>query len=656
MTNNIKGLKRGLTGEVMSWKENGKIIYRYVCTATAVYGLGERYCSVNHKGKTFVNTTIDHFTQQKEDTYFPLPFYHANDGHGVFVDTGCEVTFRFEADFNVIELEEAAPHEIYFYYGSPAEIIAAFVRQTGKALLPPRWSFGIWASANRWNSQKQIEEQLEYFKEYHYPVSVLVIEAWSDEATFYLWNGAEYQEREGRMDFTLKDFSFREPWPDPVGMIEHIHEEGIRVVLWQCPVLKRLENGQTCNQHDKDCEHMVRQNLVVTKKDGTPYTILKQWFVGSMVPDFSNPDTAEWWKKKRRYLLDEMKIDGFKTDGGEFIHDKEAQFYNGMNGSEGRNPYPVLYQQVYQSLIGENRILFSRAGYIGAQKNPMFWAGDQLSQFKELRSQLNAGLSLSLSGIPFWSFDLGGFAGPMPDKELYLRATALAAFVPAMQWHSEPADGQFEEILKGSGGINDRSPWNMAQMLHDQEILETARFFANLHMNFVPYFYCEAQKAVEENLPFIRHLILDYDKDPLVWDIDDEYIIGDLLVAPVVCQGILKRKIYLPEDVWYDFLTGNKITGGRYMEKEVPLNRIPLYLREDGAVLLNLGTLMKLGGFIGNDVNNDNRLCIICAGNNVNYCYKDNLGNEIIIQSSEIVKSNMDIDLIRVENIADMWI
>lgn len=685
MEQKVYGLKQDVTKAFTSFHENGRIIYRYSCSAGAVYGLGERFCSVNHKGRTLVNRIIDHFTQQEEDTYFPLPFFHTSDGHGVFVHTMCEVIFRFEAEFNEIELADDAEHELHFYYGTPSEIIAAFVRQTGKAVLPPKWSFGVWASANRWSCQKHIEEQLELIRENTYPVSVIVIEAWSDEATFYLWNGAKYELKNGGESFSLEDFTFQEPWPDPMNMIKQIHDQGMKLVLWQCPMIKLLDEGQVCSQHDNDCHYAVQQNLIVKKEDGSPYKILRQWFIGSMVPDFTNPRTIQWWDDKRRYLINEMQVDGFKTDGGEFIHERNAHFYNGRDGHNGSNPYPATYEQVYQSLIDDDRVLFSRAGYIGAQKTPMHWAGDQLSIFSELRAQLNAGLSISLSGIPFWSFDLSGFAGPLPDKELYLRSTAFAAFVPAMQWHSEPVNGQFDQILKGSGGINDRSPWNMAEQLHDTEIMDIALYFANLHMNFLPHFYNEARKAVENDQPLMRHLILDYSHDEQVWKIDDEYMIGDLLIAPVLVKGQQTREIYLPQGLWYDLWTGECIVGGSTIIREVPYQQIPLYLREGGAIALNLTDAHQLGSYVGNRVDCYQELCILYAGEEVeekefftqeeaqseyrgatysklipgagvppcdirpegiNYMFHDNAGYDIVIKNSEIISKAGEMKLI----------
>lgn len=653
MEKNIIGLNTDIT---KGWKKEnkcGKLIYSYECRARAVYGLGERYCSVNHKGRTIVNKVFEQFTQQNENTYLPLPFFHTSDGHGVFVRTAYEVTFRFAETVNYMEIDEDAVFDIYFFYGSPLEIVAKFNRLTGKTILPPKWAFGVWASANRWNNQKQIEEQMELIQKYHYPVSVIVIEAWSDEATFYIWNGAEYLPKAGSKSFQLADFEFHRPWNDPVKMIHDIHRAGMKLILWQIPALKLLDEGQENIQHDNDCEYAGREELAVQNPDGTPYKIPRQWFIGSMVPDFSNPETCKWWADKRQYLLSEMGVDGFKTDGGEFIHELKTKFYDGREGREARNLYPAQYEKVYQEMIGKDRVLFSRSGYIGAQTTPMHWAGDQLSLFSELRSVLNAGLSLSLCGVPFWSFDIAGFAGPLPDKELYLRATALGAFTPAMQWHSEPADGQFAEILGGHGGTNDRSPWNMAEVTGDMSILETAVFFANLHTNFLPHIFCEAIKASKNGYPLMKHLFFEYSKDSKAASCDDEYMIGDLLIAPVLEEKSTMRSVYLPKGNWFDLWTGEKIIGQNSINVEVPLNRIPVYLRENGAVALNLNDCLQLGSYVGNQTESYDHLCIVYAGENAEYQFYDNILSSISLKASRITESNVAVQLFNIQEITE---
>ncbi len=639
MENRIIGLDERRITNFVERTEGCYHIFEYDCGAKAVFGLGERYCSVNHIGRTLKSQVVEKFCEQGEFAYLPLPFYHTDEGHGVFVNTAYEVVFDFTEGHFRMELPVDASYELYFFYGTPKEIIAQFIELTGEIKLPPKWAFGVWASANRWNCQRDIEEQMSYAEKYNYPINVVVIEAWSDEATFYLWNGSKYEAVDGKEALTRKNITFGEPWPSPDKMIEKLHERGMKLVLWQIPALKKLDPGQESEQHDRDCAYAVEQGMVALNADGTPYRIPKQWFIGSMLPDFSDPRVEEWWFSKRKYLLD-MGVDGFKTDGGEFIHDEKIRFYQDLRGTAEKNLYPAQYERAYDKFIGNDRVLFSRAGYLGAQTTPMHWAGDQMSKFSELQSVLRGGLSLSLCGVPFWSFDIGGFAGPMPSKELYLRATALGAFVPAMQWHSEPADGQFSEIMKGTVAVNDRSPWNLSAYYGgDEEILKTAQFFANLHMNFLPYFYSEAIKCAKNREPFLKHLFLEYPEDEIVRDIEDAYMIGDLLVAPVVEEGASGRRVYLPKGIWYNFWDGSKIVGGTERYEEVCFGKILLYVREGAVLALNLGESGKLGGVIGNDVDKRMKLSVIPFGSRATGEIWDEAGIRIVVTEGNIVKA-----------------
>ena len=244
-------------------------------------------------------------------------------------------------------------------------------------------------------------------------------------------------------------------------MIRRLHERGIRVLLWQAPVYKALGPDEPENeQHRLDCEDAVRRGLCVKNADGSPYTIPEgHWFPGSMIPDFTNPETLESWFAKRRCLL-EMGVDGFKTDGGEFVYSEDARFSDGSTGREGKNRYARDYTEAYALFIGPERALFSRAASPGSTGPPCSGGRPAV---REQRAGLGAPCRAlgGLSGIAFWGFDIAGFAGPLPSPELYLRATQLACFCPVMQWHSEPDGGQFRELMPGAEGNNERSPWNM---------------------------------------------------------------------------------------------------------------------------------------------------------------------------------------------------
>ena len=497
----------------------------------------------------------------------------------MYVDT-CETTeFDFAEDEIRVNLPECA--DVVLFSGTPEVMLREYMRLFGTATLPPEWALGVWVSANRWNKQADVEQLLEKLDPYDFPASVVVLEAWSDEATFYIWNGARYVPKADGTPLSLEDFDFSEsPWPDPVKMIQQLHNAGKKLLLWQAPVYKQLEPGEKPNLQNKlDWEEAIEQKLCVCFSDGTPYHIPQgKWFPGSMVPDFTNPAARASWFGKRQYLLD-MGVDGFKTDGGEFIHSTDVRFCDGSTGQQGVNRYPRDYTESYRDFIGSERVLFSRAGFSGQHTVPCHWGGDQQSQNQELASVLKAGLSAAASGILFWGFDIAGFAGPLPTLDLYRRATQMACFCPIMQWHSEPDGGQFRELMPGAEGNNERSPWNMAQIYNAPEFLDEMRYWHKLHEQLRPYLWETAKRCVTESKPILRPLVYEWPEDSNVLCCQDEYLLGnDLLVAPLLEENAHSRGVYLPQGTWTDFISGKIYTGSQTIIIDAG-DKLPVFTR-----------------------------------------------------------------------------
>jgi len=431
-------------------------------------------------------------------------------------------------------------------------------------------------SSNEWNSQTMVMEQVRKTNEYRIPATVLVIEAWSDEATFYIWNDARYTPKLASEPFSYRDFTFPAEgrWPDPKGMIDELHRQGIRVILWQVPVMKKLDEPHA--QHDRDEAYMLEQGYTVREADGRPYRIRPFWFHDGLVLDVTNPEAVRWWLSKRAYLLDELGIDGFKTDGGEHLWGRDLRFADGRHGDELWNLYPNLYVGAYHRFAREKHrgdaVTFSRAGFIGAQAAPCHWAGDENSTWEAFRASILAGLSAGISGIPFWGWDLAGFSGEIPSAELYLRATAMAAFCPIMQYHSE-----YNEHRQP---CRDRTPWNIAERTGEPAVIKIYRKFAQLRMRLLPYIEAEAIHCATTGEPLMRPLFLDWPWDPVAWRIADQYCFGRaLLIAPVVEPGAEERHVYLPPGEWEDFWDGIHLVGGQWVVRSTPLDIIPVYRR-----------------------------------------------------------------------------
>lgn len=545
------------------------------------FGLGERFNALNQRGQVLDVRCYEQYKNQGKRTYMPVPFLLVWDarrggGYGLHIDSarwmqfdlaaGAPDVWTLEADLGPDEALTLIP-----YHGDdPYAIVGQFAQDTGPVALPPRWSFGLWMSSNEWNSQARVVHEVTQSLEHGIRPSVLVIEAWSDETTFYIWNDAQYAPRPGDQAPRYADFTFPSEgkWPDPKAMVDHLHAHDIKLLLWQIPALKAAPDPHP--QHDADRAYYESVSFGVREADRSLHRIRPFWFRGGNIWDVTNPAERAWWLNKRAYLLDELGIDGFKTDGGEHLWGESVIFHDGRRGDELWNVYPQLYTQAYYDFANQRReaITFSRAGFTGSQRGPLHWAGDENSTWDAFRHSILAGLSAGISGIAFWGWDLGGFSGPIPTAELYLRGAAMAAFCPVMQYHSE-----YNAHRQPS---NDRTPWNMQAQTGDTRVIPIFRHFVETRERLLPYIWREAQHAAATGQPLMRSVQI---KWPAASPYD--YYFGrDLLVAPVVEQGAEVRSVALPPGIWRNFWSDAAYMGGQTITVAAPLDRIPVFTRD----------------------------------------------------------------------------
>ena len=597
-----------LEQEPMAWLvgEDGRALrvqQAFACQPQeAWFGFGERFNALDQRENSLDVQVFDQYKDQGLRTYLPVPFLLSSHGYGLYLATSRHVAYdlassqaarwSFDAQVGPDGVLDA-----YVIAGTPKQVITTFTDLTGKPALPPRWVFGPWMSGNEWNSQASVMEQVHQTIEHRIPATVLVIEAWSDEATFYIWNDARYTPRPANEPLAYADFTFPPEgrWPDPKGMIEALHHRGIRVLLWQIPVMKKLE--QSHPQHERDQAYVVQRGYCVQEADGQPYHVRPFWFHDGLVPDFTNPEAVQWWLSKRAYLLEELGIDGFKTDGGEHLWGRDLRFADGRRGDELSNLYPNLYVGAYHRFAQEKRdgdaVTFSRAGFTGAQAYPCHWAGDENSTWEAFRASIRAGLNTSLSGVPFWGWDLAGFGGEIPSAELYLRAAAAATFCPIMQYHSEFNEHRLP--------CRDRTPWNIAERTGDSGAISIYRHYANVRMNLLPYVYSEAWHSAQTGLPLMRAMWLECPDDPICRDLEDQYFFGRaLLVAPVFEEGARHRQVYLPQGRWFD-LWGHAVhEGATWVDCATPRDVIPVFVRQGTVLPLHTDHSHRLGSPVWN--------------------------------------------------------
>ncbi|MFD0694558.1 TIM-barrel domain-containing protein [Paenibacillus sp. GCM10027628] len=600
------------------------------------FGMGERFSHYEYSGQEVDQYVYNQYRDQGLKTYMPVPFAISSGGYSIFVDTALYSTFRFHTRLSdLVEIEaDLSPSTqqltAYLFAGEPLEMIGQFTDISGKPVLPPKWAFGPWMSSNNWDSQAEVKKQAELTAKYQIPSTVLVIEQWSDEATFYIFNDAQYEVKDGGQSFRYDDFQFPEwgRWPNPKSMVEELHDQGLKVLLWQIPIHKFMY-GVAHGQRDQDEATLLENGYCVKTADGEPYTLPYNWFKDCHIIDFTHPEAKKWWFAKRQYLVDEIKVDGFKTDGGEFVFGHDLQFHDGSTGREMRNLYPNLYVGSYYDFVQQHAtdggITFSRAGYTGAQKYPLHWAGDERSTFQAFRSSMIAGLSSSMSGIPFWGWDLGGFHGDIPSAELFVRSAQMAAFCPVMQYHAE-TKGEFNQ---------DRTPWNIAERTGQPAVIELYKKYADIRMNLLPYIYDQAIRASRTGLPMMRAMSLQYPADPHCTEIISEYMFGEsLLVAPVTEEGHGAKEVYFPEGEWLSLFGHDTVQGPRLMKVAAGLDHIPVYVKQNSIVALNLAEDYTLGGHVGNRVDGYEQLCFkMYVKTELQAEFEDDLGNHVKISA-----------------------
>jgi alpha-glucosidase (family GH31 glycosyl hydrolase) len=412
-------------------------------------------------------------------------------------------------------------------------------------------------------------------------------------------------------------------------MVEQLHEGGLKVLLWQIPIHKFLY-GAVHEQRDRDEQVLLANGYAVKNSDGTPYTLPYNWFKDCHIVDFTNPQACGWWFAKRRYLVEEIGVDGFKTDGGEFVFGHDLQFHDGSTGREMRNLYPNLYVGSYYRFVQQHApdggITFSRAGYTGAQRYPLHWAGDERSTFAAFRSSVIAGLTSGMAGIPFWGWDLAGFHGDIPTAELFVRSAQMAAFCPVMQYHAE-TKGEFNQ---------DRTPWNIADRTGDMDAIRLYKKVADLRMNLLPYIYREAIESSRSGKPIMRAMLLAFPDDPRCTEMISQYMFGDsLLVAPVMDEGATTKQVYFPEGSWLSLLGSHELAGPAAVTVRAELADIPVYIRQNSIVPLNLGRELRLCSHVGNRVDRYERLVFcVYVKTEARLRFEDDLGTELALAAS----------------------
>jgi alpha-D-xyloside xylohydrolase len=469
----------------------------------------------------------------------------------------------------------------------PADIVRRYADATGHAPMLPEWASGFWQSKLRYQTQ---EELIDVAREYHrrgLPLSVIVVD-------YFHWT------RQGEWQFDPHD------WPDPGGMVAELDQLGVKLMVSIWP---------TVNPASANYAEMQDQGLLVASERGIGVH-LSFWDKGSTGPalvsyyDATSPGAREyiWSKVKEGYY--KHGIRGWWLDACEPElrpqHPDNLRFHLGP-GLEVANIYPMLHAKAfYDGMTGEGEtetVLLCRAAWAGSQRyGAAVWSGDIDSTFDDLRRQIPAGLNIGLSGIPWWTTDIGGFKGGdinSPSfRELIIRWFQFAVFSPLCRLHGfrQPEATAGVDDTGAPLGADQTGAPNELWSFGDEAYRILQRWL-RLREHLRPYVMAAMRVAHTDGLPPMRPLFLNFPQDDACWDIADQFLLGDdLLVAPVLTEGAREREVYLPSGAdWRDAWTGRHVTRGRWRTALAPLETIPVYVR-DGGSIDPFGDLDRYGG------------------------------------------------------------
>ncbi|HRP17512.1 MAG TPA: glycoside hydrolase family 31 protein [Ginsengibacter sp.] len=500
-----------------------------------IYGCGESFTSLNKRGQKLNLFAADAQSAASPQMYKPIPFFFSNRGYGIFVHTSAPLTFDFGNTHQGADTIYSGDDtlDLFLFIGNPAEILYEYTSLTGRAAMPPLWSFGLWMGCLTYTSQSEVMEVASKMREMKFPCDVIHIDAgWFE-------NG------------TNCDFEFnKEKFPAPAEMMSTLKAQGFRTSLWQIPYFRP---GNTL------FAEIVSKGLHIKDAKGNPPT-------EDAILDFSNPETIEWYQNKLRTLY-QLGASNIKVDFGEAAP-LNGHYSSGADGLIEHNLYPLRYNKTVSDLAAETtgeRIIWARSAWAGSQRYPIHWGGDAEVSDAGMAGSLRGGLSLGLSGFTFWSHDIGGFS-ESPVEALFARW----AFWGLLSSHSRVH------------GFPPREPWHFSLQFQQQ-----FRKISELRYQLIPYIYTQAKLSADAGLPLLKALLLNYPEDPTVWTIEDAYLLGnDLLIAPLMEFETSERKVYLPEGRWIDLQTKHILEGGQW--HTIQSHYLP------GIILVKYGTLLPI--------------------------------------------------------------
>ncbi len=533
------------------------------------FGLGERSGNLNLAGRRFTLRNLDpmgYDAQSSDPLYKTIPFLLVADPHkqcfGMFydnmsdlsIDLGCELD-NYHGLFRSIRAD-GGDIDMYVIAGpEPVQVTQRFTWLTGKPALMPRWSLGYSGSTMTYtdapNAQERMNDFLDKLAEHDIGCSSFHLSSGytsiGNKRYVFYWN--------------------RDKFPEPKAFVEHFRNEGVELVPNIKPAFLR--------DHPR-FDELLKQGFLVSDADGQPVEIQFWDEIGGFI-DFTNPEAAEWWRQQVSSALLENGILSTWNDNNEYgVWDQRATFnYFGQRlpAADARPLQSLLMMRASrraQIESGQQRpYVVTRSGMTGMHRYAQTWSGDNRTEWKTIRYNAKMGQALAISGVSNNGHDVGGFAGPKPDPELFVRWVQAGIFMPRFSIHSWNDDGTVNE------------PWMYPEVLPIiQKLMAFRQTIIPLLSDLLWRYHLFYQ-------PVIRPLWMVFPADEMAWQESDSHMLGESLLLTLVSDpNVEEVEVYLPSGAdWFNFWTGEKISGGRIHPTAADINDMPVVYAKAGSVV-----------------------------------------------------------------------